>query len=211
MEWCCSGRIYLQGLRILLARRARPDWTTDMAPPERLGHLSRSQWTIENRLYFVRDTAFAEDASQARTGHGPDNMAALRNLAINTLRTGHRNIAVGLRHASYEPSPAGLTSWGERISSGQRIACRTIASLPLQRQRDLQPLDPPQPPRTAESVESPVLGDEYAAFGERHGGTDRWQHRHRAPCRLNRHPPLRRERGKRFRGEATVSASHGLS
>ncbi|GAA3691611.1 group II intron maturase-specific domain-containing protein [Streptomyces iranensis] len=68
----------------------------------------------------------------------------------------------------------------------------------------------PNPARTAESVESPVLGDGYAAFGERHGGTDRWQHRHRAPCRLNRHPPLRRERGKRFRGEATVSASHGL-
>ncbi|GJF33470.1 hypothetical protein KNE206_61700 [Kitasatospora sp. NE20-6] len=42
--------------------------------------------------------------TKIRTGHGPENMATLRNLAINTLRTaGHRNIAAGLRHASYEP------------------------------------------------------------------------------------------------------------
>ncbi|MGW3167413.1 hypothetical protein ACWC9Q_32165 [Streptomyces sp. NPDC001142] len=39
-------------------------------------------------------------------------------------------------------------------------------------------------------MESPVLGDGYAGFGERHGETDRWQHRHRAPCRLNRPPRL---------------------
>lgn len=31
-------------------------------------------------------------------------MATLRNLAINALRAaGHRNIAAGLRHASYDP------------------------------------------------------------------------------------------------------------
>ncbi|WP_331734443.1 hypothetical protein [Streptomyces sp. NBC_00887] len=31
-------------------------------------------------------------------------MATLRNLAINKLRAaGHRNIAAGLRHTSYEP------------------------------------------------------------------------------------------------------------
>ncbi len=46
----------------------------------------------------------AEDASKTRTGHGPDNMATLRNLAINTLRAARRrNITTGIRHASYEP------------------------------------------------------------------------------------------------------------
>ncbi|MEU4303853.1 ISAs1 family transposase [Kitasatospora aureofaciens] len=80
------------------------DLTSQEASPERLGRLVRSQWTIENRLHFVRDTTFAEDASRIRTGHGPENMATLRNLAINALRAaGHRNIAAGLRHASYEP------------------------------------------------------------------------------------------------------------
>ncbi|MBC3842122.1 ISAs1 family transposase [Streptacidiphilus sp. 4-A2] len=80
------------------------DLTSQQASPQRLGQLARSQWTIENRLHFVRDTTFREDASKIRTGHGPDNMATLRNLAINTLRdAGHSNIAAGLRHASYEP------------------------------------------------------------------------------------------------------------
>ena len=80
------------------------DSTSHQASPQRLGQLARSQWTIENRLHFVRDTTFAEDASKIRTGNGPNNMATLRNLAINTLRAaGHRNIAAGLRHTSYEP------------------------------------------------------------------------------------------------------------
>ncbi|MFD9360178.1 ISAs1 family transposase [Streptomyces sp. NPDC060031] len=80
------------------------DLTSQQASPQRLGRLARSQWTIENRLHFVRDTTFGEDASKIRTGRGPENMATLRNLAINTLRQqGHRNIAAGLRHVSYDP------------------------------------------------------------------------------------------------------------
>lgn len=62
-----------------------------------------SQWTIENRPHFVRDTAFAEDASKVRTGHGPDNVATLRSFTINTLRAaGHTNIAAGIREMSYD-------------------------------------------------------------------------------------------------------------
>ncbi|MBO4252452.1 ISAs1 family transposase [Streptomyces griseorubiginosus] len=80
------------------------DLSSHQASPQRLGQLARSQWTIENRLHFVRDTTFAEDASKIRTGHGPENMSTLRNLAINALRAaGHRNIAAGIRHVSYEP------------------------------------------------------------------------------------------------------------
>ncbi|MEU9047778.1 MULTISPECIES: ISAs1 family transposase [unclassified Kitasatospora] len=83
---------------------ALTDLTHQQASPQRIGHLARSHWGIENRLHFVRDTAFAEDASKVRTGNGPENMATLRNLAINTLRRhGHRNIAAGLRHVSYDP------------------------------------------------------------------------------------------------------------
>jgi predicted transposase YbfD/YdcC len=62
------------------------DLTSQQASPQRLGQLARLQWTIENRLHFVRDTTFGEDASKIRTGQGPENMATLRNLAINTLR-----------------------------------------------------------------------------------------------------------------------------
>ncbi|MGY5036626.1 ISAs1 family transposase [Streptomyces sp. 900116325] len=83
---------------------ALTDLTARQASPQVIGQLARSQWTIENRLHFVRDTAFREDASKIRTGRGPENMATLRNLAINVLRQGgHTNIAVGLRHTSYNP------------------------------------------------------------------------------------------------------------
>ncbi|WP_412079166.1 ISAs1 family transposase [Streptomyces xanthophaeus] len=90
---------------------ALTDLTARQASPQRLGQLARSQWVIENRLHFVRDTTFTEDASKIRTGHGPDNMATLRSFAINQLRAaGHTNIAAGLREMSYEPfrRPLGL-------------------------------------------------------------------------------------------------------
>jgi predicted transposase YbfD/YdcC len=79
------------------------DLTSRQASPQRLAAIVRSQWTIENRLHFVRDTTFAEDASKIRTGHGPENMATLRSHAINVLRAaGHTNIAAALREMSYD-------------------------------------------------------------------------------------------------------------
>ncbi|MEU2159358.1 ISAs1 family transposase [Streptomyces sp. NPDC019396] len=62
------------------------DLTSRQASPEKIARLVRSQWVIENRLHFIRDVTFHEDRSQVRTGHGPENMATLRNLAINKLR-----------------------------------------------------------------------------------------------------------------------------
>ncbi|MER6076407.1 ISAs1 family transposase, partial [Streptomyces sp. NPDC001817] len=80
------------------------DLTSRQASPEKIARLVRSQWVIENRLHFIRDVTFDEDRSQVRTGYGPENMATLRNLAINKLReNGHTNIAAGLRKMSYEP------------------------------------------------------------------------------------------------------------
>jgi predicted transposase YbfD/YdcC len=80
------------------------DLTSRQASPERLAAIVRSQWTIENRLHHVRDTAWREDASTIHTGHGPANMATLRNHAINQLRAaGHDNIAAALRDVSYQP------------------------------------------------------------------------------------------------------------
>ncbi|MEN8655570.1 ISAs1 family transposase [Streptomyces sp. 21So2-11] len=89
------------------------DLTSKEASPERIARLIRSHWVIENRLHYVRDTTFAEDASKIHTGHGPENMATLRSLAINTLRqAGHSNIAAGLRDMSYEPFTRPLDALG---------------------------------------------------------------------------------------------------
>ncbi|MFD8079838.1 ISAs1 family transposase [Streptomyces sp. NPDC059718] len=80
------------------------DLTSRQAVPERMAKIVRSQWVIENRLHFVRDTAFREDASKVRTGYGPENMATLRSFAINQLRAaGHTNIAAGLREMALRP------------------------------------------------------------------------------------------------------------
>ncbi len=73
------------------------------ASPERLARLIRSQWLIENRLHYVRDVTFGEDASQIRTGHGPENMATIRSLVINLFRkAGFNNIAEAIRDMSYD-------------------------------------------------------------------------------------------------------------
>lgn len=42
----------------------------------------RGHWSIENPIHYVRDVTFGEDQSTIRTGHAPQNMAALRNLVI---------------------------------------------------------------------------------------------------------------------------------
>lgn len=89
------------------------DLSSRQASPERIAKIVRSQWVIENRLHFVRDTAYREDASKIRTGHGPENMAALRSFAINQLRAaGHTNIAAGLREMALRPFERPLTLLG---------------------------------------------------------------------------------------------------
>jgi hypothetical protein len=58
----------------------------------------------DNQVHWVRDVTFDEDRSQVRTGHGPQVMAAFRNLAITALRlSGATNIAAALRHHARNP------------------------------------------------------------------------------------------------------------
>jgi predicted transposase YbfD/YdcC len=64
------------------------------AGPAHLNHYARGHWTVENSLHWTRDVTFHEDHSQLRTGNAPRNMAAFRNLALNTFRlAGRANIA----------------------------------------------------------------------------------------------------------------------
>jgi predicted transposase YbfD/YdcC len=76
----------------------------ERASAESIAKCWRDHWGIENRLHYVRDTAFGEDASRIRTGAAPQIMAACRNAAIGLLRSwGCRNIAAALRDHAYHP------------------------------------------------------------------------------------------------------------
>ncbi len=55
-------------------------------PPERCNDIVRSHWGIENRLHWVLDVTCNEDQARNRKGHGAENLALLRKLALNLAR-----------------------------------------------------------------------------------------------------------------------------
>ena len=46
----------------------------------------RAHWGVENRLHWVLDVVFHDDLNRLRTGHGPENMAIVRHMALNLMR-----------------------------------------------------------------------------------------------------------------------------
>ena len=54
----------------------------------------RAHWRIENSLHWVLDTSFDEDRARNRRDHGPENLAILRKLALNVLRTARPGISI---------------------------------------------------------------------------------------------------------------------
>src|SRR5262245_6191297 len=72
-------------------------------PPdaEQFARAVRKHWGVENQLHWSLDVTFHEDQSRLRTGHGAENFAVLRHIALNLLRQ--------------EPSPKSLPR--------KRLAC----------------------------------------------------------------------------------------
>jgi predicted transposase YbfD/YdcC len=72
--------------------------------PAQLLHLWRGHWGIENRLHYVRDVTFGEDASTVRTAAAPEVLAAIRNALLTLLhQSGCANIAAALRSFAWQP------------------------------------------------------------------------------------------------------------
>jgi len=81
--------------------------TPKRASPAQLLALWRGHWTIENKLHWVRDVTYGEDACTMRTRSAPQVMAALRNLALSLLRlAGESNIAAACRRYAAQPALA---------------------------------------------------------------------------------------------------------
>lgn len=67
----CEVRYYITSLK--------PD-------PEKLANVIRTHWGIENRVHWVLDVTFREDASQISAGNAAENLSILRRLSLNILR-----------------------------------------------------------------------------------------------------------------------------
>jgi len=55
-------------------------------PANTLLEATRSHWGIENSLHWSLDVTFREDYSRVRKDHGPQNLAVLRQIALNLLK-----------------------------------------------------------------------------------------------------------------------------
>jgi predicted transposase YbfD/YdcC len=53
---------------------------------DRLACVVRAHWTIENNLHWALDVSFNEDGARNRAGHGPQNLALIRKIALNVVR-----------------------------------------------------------------------------------------------------------------------------
>ena len=95
--------------------------TAAQATPAQLAAWIRGHWQIEV-LHHIRDTTYGQDASQTRTGSGPQVMATLRNLTIGIMKlAGHTSIAAACRHhardATRTLTTLGLSpAWPKRTS-----------------------------------------------------------------------------------------------
>jgi predicted transposase YbfD/YdcC len=56
-------------------------------PAKKLLQIVRSHWGIENRLHWMLDVVFGEDGNRSRSDNAPENLAILRRLAINVIRS----------------------------------------------------------------------------------------------------------------------------
>lgn len=62
--------------------------------PKRFAEAVRAHRAIENSLHWVLDTAFDEDRARSRKDHGAQNLATLRKLALNVLRTARPGLSI---------------------------------------------------------------------------------------------------------------------
>lgn len=68
-------------------------------------HAVRAHWGIENRLHWVLDVVFHDDLARLRSGHGPQNMAVVRHMAMNLVRQpiDEHSLKVRRKRANLDP------------------------------------------------------------------------------------------------------------
>ena len=67
---------------------SRRFFLSSIALDERLlARAVRAHWGIENRLHWVLDVVFHDDLMRLRTDNGPQNMATIKHMAMNLIRS----------------------------------------------------------------------------------------------------------------------------
>ncbi|MGD1699696.1 ISAs1 family transposase [Dapis sp. BLCC M229] len=64
---------------------------------ELLAEAIRGHWGIENQLNWVLDVQFQEDDSRIRTDNSPENLAVIRQIALNLL-TSEKTVKTGIKN-----------------------------------------------------------------------------------------------------------------
>ena len=61
---------------------------------KQLGQAIRGHWAIENSLHWVLDVTMSEDACKIHKDHSAENLAAVRQAALNMLRKGKSKLSI---------------------------------------------------------------------------------------------------------------------
>jgi predicted transposase YbfD/YdcC len=78
-----------------------------IAPPQRLLHLIRDHWHLENRVHWRRDVTLGEDPCQVCSGQVPAVLASLNNTVLAIMdQLGVSNMAAQLRAFAARPADA---------------------------------------------------------------------------------------------------------
>lgn len=111
LDWLFSGRRYpdeprmpglatLAMLEAVVEREGRTSTvrryylSSATLSAERFAQAVRAHWRIENSQHWVLDVSFDEDRARTRSNHGPENLAILRRLALNVLRSARPDISI---------------------------------------------------------------------------------------------------------------------
>jgi hypothetical protein len=108
LDWPGCGQVFYierrwreRGEQKRAVRYAITSLPPAVADADHLLALVRGHWQIENGLHYVKDVTLGEDRSPIHTGHGPSNMAILRDTVVSVLhQAGWRTIAARLRYSA---------------------------------------------------------------------------------------------------------------
>ena len=88
-----------------VARERRYYLSSAKLDPDVFALAVRAHWGVENRLHWVLDVVFHDDLARLRTGHGPQNMAVIRHMNMNLIRSPKDRLSLKTRRKRPNLSP----------------------------------------------------------------------------------------------------------